>query len=258
MRFLGVDLAWKDGNPSGLVLLGGQKFPLHLRETPMTLNSHAEVLGWVRRHAAHHRAAAGIDAPLLGLSDPPLRRGCDNEISRAFGRFQASTHSPSVAPDLFRFGACLKREYGMACFAPDWQPSSARPAIREVYPHALQVLLFGLEEKPGAKILKYKRKHFRGKRDWAEQGLAPFIAAVRRAVEGQWVVPSGKHWESLVAMAPDPELGAAALKGIEDRWDALLCALAVALEFYAKGAMRAYPESADWRRGYVIAPRLRS
>ena len=27
MRFLGVDLAWKDGNPSGVALLGGRRFP---------------------------------------------------------------------------------------------------------------------------------------------------------------------------------------------------------------------------------------
>ncbi len=258
MRFLGIDLAWKDGNPSGLVLLGGQKFPLNMRETPQTLDSHGEVLDWIRRQVTHHRAAAGIDAPLLGLSDPPVRRGCDNEISRAFGRFHASTHSPSVAPDLFRFAQNLKRDYGTACFAPDWRPLSARPALREVYPHALQVLLFGLEKKPGARILKYKQKHFRGKRDWAERGLVPFIAEVRRAVEGRWVVPSGKHWEALVAMVPDPDLGAAVLKGIEDRWDALLCALAVALEFYAEGSMRPYPEAGGWRRGYVLAPRLRS
>ena len=37
MRFLGVDLAWKDGNPSGVALLAGQRFPLRLREIPHSL-----------------------------------------------------------------------------------------------------------------------------------------------------------------------------------------------------------------------------
>src|SRR2546422_11021093 len=104
MRFLGVDLAWKDGNSSGVALLGGQRFPLHLRETPHTLPRHADVLGWIARHVAHHRSSVGIDAPLLGLSrDGELargRRGCDNEVSSAFWRFHASTHSPPRYPGL--------------------------------------------------------------------------------------------------------------------------------------------------------------
>ena len=55
MRFLGVDLAWKDGNPSGVALLGGQRFPLHLREIPHTLPRHEAVLGWIARHVSQDR-----------------------------------------------------------------------------------------------------------------------------------------------------------------------------------------------------------
>ena len=47
------------------------------------------------------------------------------------------------------------------------------------------------------------------------------------------------------------------LKSIEDRWDALLCALAAALEFFEPGAMRFYPDAPRaWRRGYILAPAL--
>ena len=49
-----------------------------------------------------------------------------------------------------------------------------------------------------------------------------------------------------------------ALKALEDRWDSLLCALAVALEHLEPGLMRAYtgrgPEA--WREGYILAPTL--
>ena len=49
----------------------------------------------------------------------------------------------------------------------------------------------------------------------------------------------------------------ARLKGIEDTWDAILCALGAALELLEPGSMRFYPEGAlAWRRGYILAPVL--
>ncbi len=257
MRFLGVDLAWKDGNPSGVALLGGQKFPLHLRETPHTIKSHADVHGWIGKQVKNHRAAVGVDAPLLGLTVPPQRRLADNAISRAFGKYHASTHSPSLFPDLVSFTDRLTDDYGLSCFAPDWKPPSRKPAIREVYPNALQVLLFGLDRKPGLKIIKYKQKHFGAKNIWVEKGLWPFIAALIHAVAGRYIVPAGKEWDALVNLKPSRSMSGAELKSIEDHWDAVMCALAVALEFYAPGTVRPYPDTpADWRKGYVLAPSL--
>lgn len=256
MRFLGVDLAWKDGNPSGVALLGGQKFPLHLRETVHTLDCHPEVHGWIARQVRNHRAAVGIDAPLLGLATG-ARRECDDAISRAFGRFHASTHSPSRFPGLEHFAARLVRDHGMRCFAPDWRPAPALPAIREVYPNALQVMLFGLDTKPRSTIVKYKRRRFPTKADWVHRGLGPFVHKLMNVVAGRYVVPAGREWQALVSATPSPSMTGAELKSIEDRWDALLCALAVALEFFQKGSMRPYPDSHNWRQGYILAPVLK-
>ncbi len=72
MRFLGVDLAWKEQNPSGVVALEGRRFPLRLVDGPRTLPGHAAVLdwlaGWVDRPGPRLATAVGIDAPLLGLA----------------------------------------------------------------------------------------------------------------------------------------------------------------------------------------------
>ena len=48
------------------------------------------------------------------------------------------------------------------------------------------------------------------------------------------------------------------LKAVEDRWDAVLCAVAVALEHLAPGTMHAYAGAgrAGWRGGYILAPTL--
>jgi predicted RNase H-like nuclease len=259
MRFLGVDLAWRDGNPSGVALLGGQRFPLHLRETPRTLASHAEVLDWITRQAAHHRVVVGIDAPLLGLRPGGGRRGCDDEISRRFGRFHAATHSPPREPGLRRFASRLVRRFGREALGPCWRPRSGRPAIREVYPNALQVRLFGLDGTPGGTIVKYKRRRFRTGRQWARAGLGPFVERCVRALGGRYVATPDPAWARLVAERPEPGMSATRLKSIEDRWDALLCALAVALEFFERGSMRYYPGTPGaWRRGFILAPALGS
>ncbi len=54
-------------------------------------------------------------------------------------------------------------------------------------------------------------------------------------------------------------MSGAELKSIEDRWDAILCAVGAALEVFQKGSMRFYPDGADtWRSGYILAPVLAS
>jgi predicted RNase H-like nuclease len=255
VRFLGVDLAWKDGNPSGVALLGGQRFPLHLREAPHTLPRHADILDWIARHVAHHRASVGIDAPLLGLGHG--RRGGDNEVSSAFGRFHASTHSPPSYPGLSVFTRALLADYALDSFGPRWKPARRRPAIREVYPNALQVLLFGLDGPQGLTIVKYKQRRFGHKGAWAERGLRPFGERCAETLGGRYVVTRDPVWQALVAERPRASLSGADLKGIEDRWDAVLCALGAALEFFEPGSMRFYPDGAlAWRRGYILAPAL--
>ncbi len=255
MRFLGVDLAWKDGNPSGVALMDGQRFPLHLRETPHTLGRHVDVLGWIAKHVARHRASVAIDAPLLGLGTG--RRLCDNEISRRFGRFHASTHSPPCYPGLDAFIAALLSAYPLESFGPGWQPRSASPAIREIYPNALQVLLFTLDRSPGLTIVKYKQRHFGARRRWVERGLRPFTERCATALGGRYVVTGDTAWRALIALRPSASMSGGELKSIEDRWDAILCAVGTALEFFEKPSMRFYPDGAEaWRSGYILAPAL--
>jgi predicted RNase H-like nuclease len=253
VRFLGVDLAWKDGNPSGVALLGGQRFPLHLREAPHALRRHADVLRWIARHVANHRASVGIDAPLLGLGHG--RRACENEVSRNFGCFDASTHSSPSYPGLEEFARELTASHGIDAMGPDVEPSAGRPVIREVYPNAFQVLLFDL--KHGMKTVKYKKRRFGPNARWASEGLGPFVRLAVRVIGGRYVVNSDPAWLALVAEEPRPGMSGAQLKSIEDRWDAVLCAVAVAFESLAPGSMRFYPDGAlAWRRGYILAPVL--
>ena len=136
-------------------------------------------------------------------------------------------------------------------------PARRRPAIREVYPNALQVLLFGLDQAPGRTIVKYKRQRFPGKRAWVEKGLRPFIDRCAEAIGDRYVVTQGTAWRDLIAERPRASMSGPELKNIEDRWDAVLCAVGAALEFLRPGSMRFYPDTPEgWRGGYIFAPTL--
>ena len=257
MRFLGVDLAWKPDNPSGAVALDGAKFPLRLVEPPLTLPTHDAVQEWIDRRVEGARATVGIDAPLLGL-ERPGRRPCDDAVSAAFGRFHASTHTPTQVPALARLTARLVERHGLHAFDPAACVVPGRPTIREVYPNALHVRLFGLA-RPGGVILKYKRRRFPAKADWVRAGLAPFVTRCARDLGGAYVRATDPEWRGLVAARPRAAMSGRRLKDIEDRWDALLCALAVALAELRPGSVRAYtggPGPRAWRRGYILAPAL--
>ena len=107
-----------------------------------------------------------------------------------------------------------------------------------MYPNALQVLLFDLARRGGT-IVPYKRRRFRVKRAWVTRGLRPFIGRCRCVLEVGYVDRSAPAWQALVARGPQVTMTGAELKAIEDRWDAVLCAVAVALEQLAPGTMRA-------------------
>jgi predicted RNase H-like nuclease len=263
VRFLGVDLAWKAANPSGVVALEGSPFPLRLVGGPFTLPTHAAVLDWLAdwlaRPGRRMATAVGIDAPLLGLGAG--RRPCDDEISRRFGRFAASVHSPSpfLVP-LQGFVDQLAARCVAAGLEPGVRATRDRPAIREVYPNALQVRLFDLERPPARKKHVYKRRKFGSKREWVERGLRPFIRKCAAVAATRRYIAQDDAWRTFLRERPRTDAPERALKALEDRWDAVLCALAVALEHLERDAMHAYTgcEPEAWRRGYILAPTLRA
>lgn len=176
-----------------------------------------------------------------------------------FQRFDSPAFPPPKDPDLRLFVAQLRKRRPLASFGPHHRPTSGNPAIREVYPNAFQVGLFRLDTTGERTIVKYKRKkkRFRRKADWVENGLMPFISRCNTTLMERHLVVDDASWRAFVAEAPDVAKTTRELKSIEDRWDAVLCALAVAFEFFRPGSMRFYPAGAEaWRRGYILAPSL--
>src|SRR5262249_42871473 len=122
-----------------------------------------------------------------------------------------------------------------------------------------QVRLFDLDQPPVRKKHVYKRQKFGSKREWVSRGLGPFVVKCVTVVESRRYIAQDRAWKALVRERPRATASGPALKALEDRWDAILCALAVALEQLQQGSMRAYtgPVPGSWRDGYILAPTLR-
>ena len=105
----------------------------------------------------------------------------------------------------------------------------------------------------------YKRRKFASKREWVERGLGPFIEKCAAVVATRRYIARDGAWRAFLRERPRADAPERALKALEDRWDAVLCALAVALEHLERDAMHAYTgcEPDAWRRGYILAPTLR-
>ena len=156
-RFLGLDLAWSDRNPSGLAAIDETGTILDLRAD---LRSDADVLGWIRTWRGSS-GVLGIDMPTIVRNAGGARRA-ENALRAVFGRYGAGPHPANLG----RFPDGGRAARFIADLAPDGVIETTDIAQRdprtiavEVFPHPAHVRLFDL---PG--IFKYKKKA----RPWAD------------------------------------------------------------------------------------------
>lgn len=241
---VGLDLAWKDGRPSGLCVLRdhGDVVELVLVECRVDTPE-----GW-----AHFLSSLGpnsvvaVDAPLA------WRTACHAEraLGRAFGRYHAApymagsdflrrlelTCGPRLAEALIGEGFDLDPRKLQLAGAP------GRFAF-ETYPHAFHVRTFALERR-----IPYKKGRMEGRR----AGMNAYQEHLARALcEHAPAVAADPRMAVLLA----PEATAArgpALKALEDQLDAVTCVLA-ALFAWRNGVREAdlFGEPVE---GYIVIP----
>lgn len=231
MLILGIDAAWTPHTASGIALLESGK----------------------ARRVRYARTQVGAFESLLDPApdviavDMPLaneviekRRHADNEVSRYFGRYKASVHSPtrerpgSHGRDVTRI--FTDRGYELATTADRRPPQ----ALIEVFPLAALVRLMGVNERPKYKAAK--RSTY-----WPDASRTARMQNLReewRRIEACLADHIALRDPLVPAEFLDLTIGE--LKRYEDTIDGIICALVGAL--YAEG--RAEPfgdaESAIW------------
>lgn len=250
MRFIGVDLAWSDRNPTGLAVLDGDERGATLISPPVTMTGVAGVADWVLSAAEDGPAFVAVDAPLW-VPNETGRRPCEIALARDFARFHAGPHPANrqrlAAWDRTVAGERLVNLLLAHGFSRQPCPGSDRRSphrlVFETFPHPAMVVLFDLERR-----LAYKRGSPQDKR----AGLLTLRELIRTRLT--CIEPPLLLSPALDALCSGDLSGVrgAALKGSEDRLDALVCAyLAYWYWYWGEQRCRLYG-SIDG--GHIITP----
>lgn len=231
---IGIDLAWGPRNRTGIAAVddGGALI------ASATLRSDDEIVAWLERHAPRTGVVA-IDAPLI-VANPEGSRPCEQQIQRAFGRFDAggypsNTSNPQFDPPR---AFTLSRRLGLGI-----DPSDARRehVAIEVYPHPAMVGLFQL-----GRTIKYKRK---------QQGFDLQLSETRRLLDLMESISALRLRESVdwatIRRVVDGAEGPGVLGKVEDEIDGIFCAHLAWLWAQRSPALQVY---GDVEQGYIVAP----
>lgn len=244
--YIGLDLAWSARNLSGAATLRGSADGAVLCGQPELLGELDAIVAYVERQAGTGPALVAVDAPLR-VPNPTGRRPAEAELAALFQRYEAGAHPANRR--LLDRGDGVRGELLVARLeqlgfqhVAGFDAGAGGRLITEVFPHPAMVALFGL-----ARTLKYK----------ARQGRPDELR------HAEW-----RRYQTYMlglAHADPPLLGHAgllaldvaglrggALKGYEDKVDALLCAY-IALYAQRWGAARCR-SFGDFAGGSIFTP----
>jgi predicted RNase H-like nuclease len=233
-RFLGVDLAWREGrdnlpanetgvavlDPAGRILDAGWT-----RGVPDTLD-------WANAAAGGHDAVMFVDASLV-VRNPAGQRRCETQVGQRYGAWRVSAHSTNLrSPRLAGVRLLsLAEQAGWRYSDGRAGPPASGRVISESFPHCTLV---------GAAELGYDRERPRYKRpprrlpvaQWRPLRAATCDELIRRIGRLATADPPlrlDSHPVTRQLAAEPSPLGDAAYKHREDLIDALLCAWTAAL-----------------------------
>jgi predicted RNase H-like nuclease len=243
MRCVGIDLAWSPRNNSGgfaLEVGDGVARELAWQDS---LGSDGEILEFVARASGRGPALVAVDAPIT-IPNESGARGCDRDITRVFGRFQAGAH-PANRRILGRYGELrpvglasrLAEELGFV-LDPYIARHTTRRQLIEVYPHPGMVALFGLD-----RTLKYKRGSVTQRRSELLR-LQAYLLALASANP---VLEVGDSWRREIEALRGREL-----KRYEDLLDSLFCAYTMAFCWHHGPGH--YQVFGNVRDGHILVP----
>lgn len=258
MRYIGLDLAWGDKNPTGGVVLDGLGDPKSgatLVAMANNLGTDADILDFVRAHDdSGGGLLIGIDAPLL-VPNESGKRPCETILSACLRKPEAGPH-PANRTLLSNANGEVRGERLTALLVAslnlthtpylDGLPVPPR-AVFEVFPHPAHVALFGL-----TKTLKYKARPKRTMETRLAEfrRYAQFLETLRHADPPLFLPPGNDFW-----LRRDPaglSRPLSRLKAHEDTLDALTCAY-IALYRYRWNDAKC-PVVGDLATGYIVTP----
>ena len=193
--YIGIDLAWSPGNPSGVAVIDATAKLLEY----LYADSPDAILSLVSRYP---KAAIGVDAPLI-IPNATGHRPNERDFLKTFARYGLGVHAVNTvlfAKHFPRYAGFELRE-GLRTAGFDF----GRGNLFEVYPHATILALFN-----GGRVLRYKASAPKTER----------LAALSRLQTSLFeIITAANTYRTDIKT-----LKGKALKAEEDFLDALVCA----------------------------------
>ena len=246
-RLIGIDLAWGERNGTGCVELAWRGDELELLRIDVlgTLN---EIVAWIDPQRGEWVVA--VDAPLVVLNQTGRRRA-DADVSTKYRKFEAGAYpanlnNPNLGPTS-KAGRLLRALLALGgTLVERAEDVNSGRLMFEMYPHPAMVELFALQ-----RTIKYKKGRVAQKRV-GQRELADAIRAHLCAAEARPRLRVDRTLDDLLEEPREPLKGRA-LKGREDRLDAVVCAYIAAW----LDAGRPLQGLGEVGAGVVIAPQVR-
>jgi len=168
LRFIGVDLAWSEENPSGVAVINSQGV---VRKASASLRTNDEICQFAGLGASEE-AVITIDAPLI-VRNSTGSRPVEQQLTQTFWPYDAAPYPANLSKSAFRENGRIQRlvrdlkEHGFIN-RPTIPKQQEQQSFLEVFPSPAQVVLFPAGNRLGhlhGRALRYKHK--RG-REWLE------------------------------------------------------------------------------------------
>ena len=217
-RLIGIDLAWGGRARTGCAELGWRGDELELGRIDV-MGTLEEIVSWIEPQRGDWVVA--VDAPLVVLNRTG-RRQADADVSAKYGKFEAGAYpanlnNPNLGPGSKAGGLLRALVARGGTIVERAEDVSSGRLIFEMYPHPAMVELFALKQ-----TIKYKKGRVAKKRV-GQRELADAIRAHLCAAKARPRLRADPKLDDLLGEPQEPLKGRA-LKGREDRLDAVVCA----------------------------------
>lgn len=137
MKFIGIDLAWSEGNPSGAAIIDDEGV---LVRASGNICSNQELWEFTGLNGSED-AIVAIDAPLI-VNNPTGQRPVERQLTEIFGPYDAGPHSANLSNPMFQetgriqqfVWVCASTQYSETSTAAGFRRSLSEPSSSSPVP----------------------------------------------------------------------------------------------------------------------------
>lgn len=233
MLIVGLDLAWGEKKPDGVCVIAATRRRAHVQGF---VYPHGDrmLLAQLFRHIGRRKSVfVTIDAPLV-CPNRTGTRPVDRLTHTLFHREHAACHpaNSTKCPRPIR----LRKQLEACGFVTGWKAGRGMKTVAEVYPHPAIVRLFKLQ-----RIIKYKKGTVAQRRRAFRRFQKLIVRSLAKEFPTFFVDEETEHL-----------LASTWSKSVEDKTDALMCALIGLWHYQHRG--RRSDVIGDLETGFILLP----